>query len=261
MSRKPPPSAGTYVYCVGYAEPFGKGSSPFATPGLGGRGHAVRAIEFADLAALVSDASASRYEVSRENLTAHQRVLEEAMTRSDVLPVAFGTVADSDRDVQEKLLQREFDELHRQLEHVRGRVELGFRVFWNRERLFSEIVAENDEIRALRDSTAGGSPEATYYERIRLGQLTEAAVNLKRDKEADSLLEAFQPLAVDIRQHNTVTDMMILNAAFLVDRTRVEAFDAAVQAVGEDQAERLIFRYVGPLPPYSFINISVSWED
>src|SRR5205823_4749020 len=101
-----------------------------------------------------------------------------------------------DREVQEKLLEREFDELHRQLDYVQGRVELGLRVLWKREQLFSEIVAEDHEIRALRDRTVSGSPDATYYERVRLGQLAEAAVNLKREQEADSLLEALQPLTV-----------------------------------------------------------------
>jgi len=54
---------------------------------------------------------------------------------------------------------------------------------------------------------------------------------------------------------------MILNASFLVDRGQIEAFDAEVQQLGELHADRLIFQYVGPLPPYSFVNISVSWED
>jgi Gas vesicle synthesis protein GvpL/GvpF len=261
MSRRAPSSGGTYVYCVARAQPFGKGSPPLTTRGIGGRGHVVRAIEYADLAAVVSDAPETRYETSRENLATHQHVLEEAMTRSDVLPVSFGTVASSDQKVRGKLLEPEFDELHRQLDYVRGRVELGLRVLWHRERLFSEIVAENNEVRALRDSTAGGSPDATYYDRIRLGELTAAAINLKRDQEADSLLEALHPLAVETRLNSNITDMMILNAAFLVDRTRVEAFDDAVRAIDEAQAGRLIFRYVGPLPPYNFVNISVSWEE
>jgi hypothetical protein len=261
MSRTPPPGTGTYVYCIGHAERFPHDSPPFASPGIGGRGDVVRTVEYADLAAIVSDSPEVRYDVSRENLMAHQRVLEEAMTRSDVLPVAFGTVAGSDREVEEKLLKREFDELHRYLEHIRGRVELGLKALWHQERLFSEIVAENDEIRALRDSIADRPPDAAYYDRIELGERTTAAINLKRDQEAESILEALRPLAVETRLNRNLTDMMILNAAFLVDKDRVQAFDAKVQALGEVQAERLLFQYVGPLPPYNFVNVSVGWED
>ena len=261
MSQRSPSSTGTYVYCVGPALPSGNDVPPFSSPGIGGRGDVVRTLEYGDLAAVVSDSPTMRYEISRENLTAHQRVVEEAMTRSDVLPVSFGTVADGDDAVRDKLLKRKFDELHRTLQYVRGRVELGLTALWNRERLFSEIVAEDDEIRALRDSAAGQHPDATYYQRIELGQRTEAAVNLKCDREADAILEALRPLAVETKLNPNVTDMMILNAAFLVDKAREQAFDAEVQALHEAQAERLVFRYVGPLPPYNFVNLSVRWEE
>ncbi len=259
MSEHQPSSTGTYVYCVGYARALAEGNPPFATPGIGG--NVVRTVEYADLAAVVSDSAQLRYDVSRENLGAHQHVLEEAMARADVLPVAFATVAAGDEEVQEKLLKRELDELHRNLDYIRGRVELGLRVLWNREQLFAEIVAENDEIRALRDSLAGQSPDTMYYERIQLGQLTEAAINHKRDAEAEAILDALQPLAVETRLNRNLADMMILNAAFLVDKAQIQAFDAAVQSLDEAHAGRLIFRYVGPLPPYSFVQVSVRWED
>jgi hypothetical protein len=249
------------VYGVGHAQAFAKGGPRFATPGIGGRGDVVRAVEYADLAAIVSDSPEMAYEVSRENVAAHQLVLEEAMTRSDVLPFSFSTVAGSDEEVREKFLKRESDELHRYLEYIRGRVELDLRVLWDRERLFAEIVSEDDEIRALRDSLAGRPPDETHHERVELGQLTQAAVTLKCDAEAEAILQVLQPLAVETGLNPNLTELMLLNASFLVDRTQVPAFDAQVQALGEAQAQRMSFRYVGPLPPYNFVNLSVNWED
>jgi len=122
---------------------------------VGGPDVQVRTVEYGDLAAVVSDAQTTVYDVTRDNLMAHQRVVEESMGRSDVLPVAFGTVARDDYDVREKLLRRERDALHDHLAYVRGRVELGLKVLWSRDRLFSEIVAERDDIRSLRDRIAG----------------------------------------------------------------------------------------------------------
>ena len=54
---------------------------------------------------------------------------------------------------------------------------------------------------------------------------------------------------------------MLLNAAFLVDKSQEQAFDARVQALGAAQAGRQIFRYLGPLPPYTFVDIRVHWEE
>jgi hypothetical protein len=226
---------------------------------MGGH-HQVRILTYDDLAAVVSDAPQDQYDISRENLLAHQRVVTQTMTRSDVLPVSFGTVAASDQQVQE-LLHREADALHRSLAQVRGRIELELRVLWHEERLFAEIVAENEDIRALRDRLAGQAPAATHYERIQLGELVAAALERKSAAEAAALLDALEPLAVATKVNKNLGDMMLLNAAFLVDRRQEPAFDAQVQALGEAQAGRLIVRYVGPLPPYNFVDVELQWEE
>jgi hypothetical protein len=261
MGQTSPSNAGTYIYCVAHARAFETGSSLFATPGIGGRDNAVRVVTYDDLAAVVSDGPQDDYDVSRENLLAHQRVITQAMTRSDVLPVSFGTVADSDQQVQEQLLQGAADELRHSLAEVRGRIELELKVLWNEERLFAEIVAENDDVRVLRDSLAGQAPEATQYERIPLGERVAAAIQHKSEAEAASLLDALEPLAVKTRVNDNLSDMMLLNAAFLVDKIQEQAFDAKVQVLGEAQAGRQIFQYVGPLPPYNFVDIRLQWEE
>ena len=261
MGQTPPSKTGTYIYCVARAQPLEKnGGSLLATPGVGGRDK-VRILTYNDLAAVVSDAPQDDYDITRENLLAHQRVITQAMTRSDVLPVAFGTVAEGDQQVQEQLLHGAADDLHRSLAEVQGCIELELKVLWNEEQLYSEIVAEHDDIRALRDSLAGQPPQATQYERIQLGQLVAAAIQRKSEVEAAALLETLEPLAVETRVNDNQTDMMLLNAAFLVDKSQEQAFDATVQALGEAQAGRQIFQYLGPLPPYNFVDLRLQWEE
>src|SRR2546423_9227538 len=211
MGQTPTSNTGTYVYCVARAQPCEKGGWPFTTPGIGGRAKAVRLLTYDDLAAVVSDATREEYNVTRENLLAHQRVITQAMTRSDVLPVSFGTVAESDQQVQEQLLHRAADDLHAALEEVQGCIELELKVLWNEEQLFAEIMAENDDIRALQDSLAGQPPEATQYERIQLGQLVAAEIQRKTDAEVASLPDVLEPLAVETRGNGDQTDFMLLN--------------------------------------------------
>jgi Gas vesicle synthesis protein GvpL/GvpF len=261
MGPTPTSTTGTYIFCVARAQPFEQGSSPFTAPGIGGRDKAVRLLTYNDLAVVVSDAPQDGYDVTRENLLAHQRVITQAMTRSDVLPVSFGTVAESDQQVQEQLLHGAADDLHQALEDVQGCIELELKVLWNEERLFAEIMAENDDIRALRDSLAGRPPEATQYERIQLGERVAAALQRKSEAEAAWLLDALAQLAVETRVNDNLGDMMLLNAAFLVDKSQEQAFDAQVQALGEAQAGRQIFQYVGPLPPYNFVDLRLQWEE
>jgi hypothetical protein len=192
---------------------------------------------------------------------AHEHVVEEAMQHSDVLPVAFSTVAGKESDVRDYLLRKRFDELHAHLVDVRDRVELGLKVLWNEERLFAEVVQENDDIRELQRSIAGRPEDASYYDRIQLGQLTEQTITSKNDEEAESVLEVLEPLAVATQVNKNFMERMFLNAAFLVEKSREAEFDQQVRLLGESNTGRLNFQYVGPLPPYNFVTIKVRWEE
>ena len=246
----------TYVYGIATAESFANGHPPLGVPGIGGQGAAVRTIEYNDLVAVVSDVPGFHFDLTRDNLLEHQRVLDEVLRRADVLPFSFGTVAGSDEEVRETLLRSGFDQLHEQLEYVRGRVELQLKVFWEKERLFAEIAQENEDVRDLRDTIPLLPDGEAAALRITLGQLAEAEMELKSTWEADGILDVLEQHAVDLRVSANLTDSMLLNAAFLVERSRETDFDGAVYGLGEAQLGRLVFNYVGPLPPYSFIDLA-----
>jgi len=165
---------------------------------VGGPEVEVRTVEYRDLVAVVSDAQVMTYGVAPDALIAHERVVEEAMSRTDVLPVAFGTVAPNDHELKERLLWRAHDELRHRLAYIRGRVELELKVLWNRDHLYFEIIAHRDDIRRLRDTVARRPPEAVHAERVQLGELTAAVLGDKRDHDAHAILDVLAPLAVDL---------------------------------------------------------------
>lgn len=250
-------ATGKYMYCIiRCPEP-----RQFATRGMGERGDIVHTVRFEDLAAVVSDSPVAEYESNRRNMMAHTLVLEEVLQTWDILPVRFGTVAPSAEAIQEKVLKRRFGELHGLLQEMAGRVELGLKAFWYEQAIFQEIVAEDPAIRRMRDALAGRPPEASYYPRLQLGEMVEQAMWKKRAQDAERILSALRPLAVELREGKVLTDRMVLSAAFLVDRDRQQAFDGAVRKIDEDMGRRLIFRYVGPVPPYNFVSIVVSWQE
>jgi hypothetical protein len=250
----------TYVYGVALAQPFDTGNPPLTVSGIGGSG-GVRTIVLRDLVAVVSDVPEFRLDLTRENLLAHQRVLEEVLSRSDVLPFSFGAIAGSDDEVREVLLRDAYDALQEQLDYVRGCVELEVKAFWDEERLFAEIVEENADVRALRDTIAMLPEEAGASERITLGQLIEAEIESKSEWESDGVLDFLEPHAVELLVSPNLTNTMVVNAAFLVDRAREAEFDNAVAVLAAEQTGRLIFNYVGPLAPYSFVNLVFGTEE
>lgn len=248
---------GQYLYCVI------RSSEPrqFSNLGIGGRGDIVHTVHYDDLAAVVSDSPTAEYENTRRNMMAHTVVLEEVMQGFTILPVRFGTVAPDQSLVRERLLKRRFGELHYLLRDMDGLVELGLKAFWYEGIIFDEVLAENPGIRELRDKLVRRSAEETYYDRISLGEMVEAAMNRKRVEDSEHILSRLRPLVGKTRKNPEITDRMVLNAAFLLEAERQPAFDAELQALDAEMGRRLIFKYVGPVPPYNFVSIVIRWDE
>jgi len=247
---------GRYLYAIiACPEP-----REFKTRGIGERGDVVHTINYRRLAAAVSASPIVEYENSRRNMMAHTVVLEEIMTECDILPVRFGTVATSAEAIEKQLLAARYEEFTALLEEMHGRVELGLKAFWHEGAAFEEVVRENERIRQLRAALQGRSLEETYYERIQLGEEVEKALNLIRARDEEAILTRLKTFSHKTRTNKIISDRMVLNAAFLIERENSAAMDEAVKRLDEDFRDRLMFKYVGPVPPYNFVNIVVNWE-
>ncbi|KAB2867066.1 MAG: GvpL/GvpF family gas vesicle protein [Bauldia sp.] len=251
-----PESTGAqYLYCIVRC----REARTFETLGMGERGDVVRTINFEDLAAVTSDSAQERYDNTRRNMMAHMRVLDEVMTEYTMLPIRFDSVAPSPEAVREQLLEARHRELSKMLDAMEGRIEMGLKAFWYEDVVLQEIVQENPTIRRMRDGLAGRSLEETYYDRIRLGELVEAALKARRVEDAERILERLRPLAEQTRDNPTIVDHMVVNAAFLITRAREAEFDAAVRGLDADIGRRLLIKCVGPVAPYNFVNVSMRW--
>jgi len=165
-------------------------------------------------------------------------------------------------DIQHKLLERKSEELEDLYRQMDGRMELGVRALWRDEKaVFAEILAENADMRRLRDSLARKPPQAVRFDGIALGRMVKEALERKRGQEAAQILSPLRPLAEGMRENDTLVDRMVVNAAFLVHRGLVPDFDRAISELDRARGGRMGFKYVGPTPPYNFVNIVVNWPE
>jgi gas vesicle protein GvpL/GvpF len=245
--------AGSFVYVYGVL-PAAEAANATET-GVDGR--AVRAITHEGLAALVSDVQGDALAAARE-VRAHWRVLEEASQHATVLPVRFGTVMEGEDDVRHQLLEHDADRLGGLLRELAGRVQLSVKGDYDEDALLRDVVAGSPSIAALRERVRDKPDAAGYYDRIQLGEMVATGVARRREDDEGSALAQLQPLAVRARAEPPSSSAQAFNLAFLVERDRIEDFGRAVAALGEQVAERMRIRYVGPLPPYSFTDIELS---
>jgi hypothetical protein len=215
-------------------------------------GSPVRTVAHGELAALVSDLDTDALAAARE-VRAHWRVLEEASRGATALPVRFGTVMAGDDAVRTDLLEHNAPRLTVLLRELHGRVQLSVKGAYDEQSLLREIVAGSRSIAALREHTRTRSDEAGYYDSIRLGELVAAEVASRRERDTARALDLLEPLAVGSREQPVGATDGAFDLAFLVERGGVDAFSKAVVALGDEVGERIAIRYVGPLPPYSFV--------
>ena len=246
-------SPGTAVYLYGVVrdgDPLVLDVPPISDAGP------VYTLSHRGLAAVLSNEPQARYEVTRKNVRGHEAVIDGVMRTTEILPTRLGTVLPSPQWVVANFLEERWSELRQLLDRVAGCVELGLKASWTDLQLvFTEAVAADRDLRALRDRLTRHPAAATYEARLDLGERAAKALKAKCKQEADDLAGALEPHVIDIRRNDPVSELMVLNAAFLVDRPRIESFGAAVQELDRVHAGRLGFVLAGPLPPYNFVGL------
>jgi Gas vesicle synthesis protein GvpL/GvpF len=240
-----------YVYGI-----VGQSTGAPAEPGIAGA--ALRLIPGRSAAALVSDVSSDALRLGRSEALAHARVLEAALEHGTVLPMRFGVVMEDPDEVRRRLLSDHDEQLRDQLESFAGKVELNLRVLYDEPALMRQVLRSEPEIARLREALRGQPEDATYFERIRLGELVAQAVERTRESDAQSIVDALAPAAVSISVGEPAHERVALSASFLVERDRLDAFDQLLEQVAAQRADRMRFKYTGPLPPHSFVQLSGS---
>ncbi|MCS6989677.1 MAG: GvpL/GvpF family gas vesicle protein [Chloroherpetonaceae bacterium] len=250
--------SGRYIYAIvetwrGVDRPKSLGNS-----GIGGRGDEIYLVEWRDIGAFVSASPLAPYPVSRENALAHERAVEAAMKHYALLPMRFSMIAQSERDVM-ALLEKHYDLFKAQLARLEGKKELGLKGMFP-ETIFQDLLRKNEAIQRRKEELARrGNP--TQSELIEIGKMVEAALNAEKEKWREEILAQLRPLAEETKVNPTTTDRMFLNAAFLASEAQEAEIDKKVSEIAERYEGKFKLKYVGNLPPYNFLRLTITLND
>ena len=245
---------GKYVYCIIRSAD----KRDFGNIGIGGE-KPVYTVHYKDLAAVVSDTPIRIYDPTRENVLAHEFVNETVMKDHTVIPMSFGTIFRTGDDIVE-LLKSTYRALEDVLQKMKDKIEFGLKVLWDRARVIERIEEKDEEIKKLKQGIEAGGQSSTYFARMQLGRLVEVALEEAANEFITDIHESLKPVAIASRTNKPIGDRMILNAAYLIDRTQELEFDRVVKEMSQKYEELLSFKYTGPWPPYNFVNIKLRLE-
>jgi hypothetical protein len=228
-----------------------------AVTATGVDGSDVEMVEHDNFAALTSRIRTDTLRAPRE-LRRHWSVLQQAIESATVVPVRFGTVLEDERAVREDLLDANAAQLGELFAQLDGCVQMTVKGSYVEERMLADVVKSSRALSALAERVRGMSQAASYYDRIRLGEGIANAVAAQRDLDAERAFQILEPAAAGARAEDAPGQLDAFNLAFLVKRDRQDDFSERVRELVAEVEGRIEVRYVGPLPPYSFAEGSLT---
>jgi len=172
----------TYVYGLVRADL----AVPAGLDGLDGA--PVELVAHEGLGALVSAAPTGRPLGTREDLFAHERVVDAVAAEVTVLPMRFGSVIERPAVVDE-LLAPHLAELDAAIADLDGHVQYSVKGRYEREVVLREVVVADPEIAELRERVHGVPEEASYEDRMRLGELVVGAIEERARRDGGRMHE------------------------------------------------------------------------
>lgn len=191
-----------------------------------------------------------------ENAPVHEKVIEAVMEKTAIIPFKFCTIFKT-RDNLAEMLEEKYAELKYNLNHLKDRVEMGVKVYFDAAGLKDEIKAESAEIKDLEKEAEQKTPGAAYFVRQKIDILLKEKVRQKLSGKKKEIFEKMEIFGEEVKQNDLLNKKMtgkemLLNMVFLVEKKNLATFKAEIETV-KKEFPRFEFELWGPFPPYNFV--------
>ena len=222
-------------------------------------------VSWRDISAVVTDASVVDYTAMPKDslarlLVRHQQVIEKVMATHTIVPLRLGTCAASDEHVR-RILASGHETIKDTLQKARDVVEIDVTATICDFGSFLRDVSQLPQVVQLRQSFLPKPGGVTVEDQVKIGMIVKQYADREKQRMSQQIGAALTPLTEEFKAHDLMDDKMVLNSAFLIRKDRQEAFDRQVEELNAQSENRLDFRCVGPLPPYSFYTLEVRVAD
>ena len=221
----------------------------------------VYAISYQDISAVVSDSQFVDFTTFPKNQVAryllrHQQVIEKIMDTHTIIPMRLGTFANNNEEIKE-ILTKGYSTIKNIFEGIKESREIDVAATWSDFSSVLREVSEEGEIKEFKQTILNKKEGVTVDDQIKIGVMVKNQLNEKREKYALEIQTSLNKVSESIKVHEPMDDKMVINTAFLISKNKQKDFDRKVEELNTKFAEKLNFRCVGPLPPYSFYTLEI----
>ena len=221
----------------------------------------VYTIPYQDISLVVSDSQYMNFENlppdhAARYLLRHQQTIESFMDSHTIIPMKLGTYALNFGEVYE-ILSRGYSIFSDIFGKVRNKMEIDVAATWNDLISIIKEIGEGEDIKRLKEKLVCRPEGVSVEDQTKVGRLIKDILDEKRGRLASEIEDVLRGVSIDSRSHHLKDDMMILNAAFLIDKSRKAEFEKRLDTLNDLYKGEIDFRCIGPLPVYSFFTAEV----
>lgn len=170
----------------------------------------------------------------------YRRINASYFSDCTIVPLRFGNIVEDEDEVR-NFLNKTYIQLKSLIEKVEGKVEFVVQVKFDLNTAVGEVAKRVD----MSDRIAVGKALFDLSAAHKAG----VCVALKKEMSA---------FVVDYVETSNINETLLINNSYLVEKSKEELFDKAINEIAEMSDDALAFHYVGPMPPYSFVPFKFS---
>jgi len=222
----------------------------------------VYTISYKDISAVISDSEIADYTrllkgILAKRLVWHQKVIERIMQLDHaIIPVRLGTFAMDEAEVRD-ILQKGYTLIKGIMEKIDDKIEIDVVGTWNDFSSVLNEVGQEKEIKEIKERLSANPKAISVDDQMKVGLMVKKALDKKRERYADEIQNVLKAISQNFKIHELMDDNMVMNTAFLIDKDKQKNFEEKIEELNNRFNERLNFRCVGPLPPYSFYTLEI----
>ncbi|MFH1565256.1 MAG: GvpL/GvpF family gas vesicle protein [bacterium] len=246
---------GKYIYCII------KESDDKSFGSIGINNREVSLLHCNDMAAVISSSPIINFDrLDKKELTRqvafHQKVNEQLMKDYDVVPMSFGIIAPSAMDVN-RILRKAYFQFEAAFEKIERKMEFAVQIFWDEKKFLAKLADSNQEIKNLKEEIDTKGSIRGMGAKLKLGKIIFDIAEKIRKELLKEIKNQLKEYCSDFKEGKLIDKTMIGNISFLINKSDEPVFDKKMQELGEKYEKyELSFKYVGPMPAYSFVNIN-----
>ena len=219
-------------------------------------------LSYQDISAILDNSRIFDYsnlpkDILMRKLLKHQTIIEEIMNLGyTIIPMKLGTLVSDENEVRD-ILVKGFTLTKEIFKKIEDKIEIDLVVSLNDLNSILKEIGENDVIKKLKEEILVNPKEITIEDKIKIGAAVKNGLDKIKEIVFFEILACLKKYSSDIKTHPLMDDTMIANFAILIEKSKQKDFERKVEALNSEYSEKLNFRCVGPLPPYSFYTLEI----